>query len=357
MQLLGEAVRATPKENIFLSPLSVFLALAMIENGAKNATKSAIRKALALAPEASDQAVGATVSALQHSLHFEGIELSIANAIWTDRHIHLLPAYVHMCEEIYGAKVAALDFSQPDAANKINAWVSENTRGKIPSIVTPQIVAASTVVLTNAVYFKGEWQDKFLKTATQDAPFHRAGGSTKTVPMMHHAKLPSAYRSGQGFQGVALSYANSAIALYALLPDRGKTPEQILPSIQPSQLFGANDIDVDLKLPRFTLDFSAGLAPLLKKMGMVVAFRYPNADFSAMGSKEFFISEVIHKTKLEVDEVGTVAAAATAVVMRAGSAMPQPKEKKILVFDRPFVVLIADASSGVCLFSGVIQQP
>jgi serpin B len=155
-----------------------------------------------------------------------------------------------------------------------------------------------------------------------------------------------------------LSYKNSAMFFYALLPQPGKTPKDVLASLRPERLSdGPTEFDLDLKLPRFTLDFSASLADYFKKMGMDVAFRYPGADFLPMGSKELFISDVIHKTRLEVDEKGTVAAAATAIMMGAGSARRQAPKKKILVFDRPFVVLIGDSQTGAVLFAGVIEDP
>jgi len=175
--------------------------------------------------------------------------------------------------------------------------------------------------------------------------------------MMHQPRLTGAYRSGSTFDGAILYYKQSTIFLSALLPHVGKTPAEVLESLDTAHLAGEPaEFDVDLKLPRFTLDFSAGLADYLRKMGMDVAFRYPEADFKPMGSKEFFISDVIHKTRLEVDEKGTVAAAATAVVMSA-SAMMRPREVKTLVFDRPFVVLIGDSQTGALLFAGVIEAP
>jgi serine protease inhibitor len=155
-----------------------------------------------------------------------------------------------------------------------------------------------------------------------------------------------------------LYYKESSAFFYALLPQPRHTPADVLASLDPAHLNGGPaDYDLDLKLPRFTLDFSASMVEYLKKMGMEVAFNYPGADFTPMGSKDFFISDVLHKTRLEIDEKGTVAAAASAVVMVAGTAMRQQREKKILVFDRPFVALIADAGTGALLFAGVIEDP
>jgi serpin B len=176
--------------------------------------------------------------------------------------------------------------------------------------------------------------------------------------MMHQSLLRGAYRSGANFEGVMLSYLRSSVFFYALLPEPGHTPKDVLAFINMDDLTtGAADFDVDLKLPRFSLDFSAGLSGDLKKMGMEIAFHYPEADFGPMGSRLLFISDVIHKTRLEVDEKGTVAAAAAAVIMGVGAGMPMPRPVKTLVFDRPFVVLIGDSQTGAVLFAGAIEDP
>jgi serpin B len=176
--------------------------------------------------------------------------------------------------------------------------------------------------------------------------------------MMHRAGLKAVYREGDTFDGALLPYRGSSMFLYALLPNAGRTPEDVLASLDPEHLVPASsDFDLDLKFPRFQLDFSASLAPDLERMGMDVAFHYPEADFGPMGSRDFYIHDVLHKTRLEVDEKGTVAAAATAVLMISGAAMMRSRPVKTLVFDRPFVVLIGDSRTGALLFAGVIEEP
>ena len=356
LQLLRDMVERKPRENVFISPLSVFLALHMTENGAAGATQTGMRKALAL-PDLDAAKLNASSAALESILKAK-TALTIANALWADQHFSLAPDFVKLCESVFGARAASLDFADPKAADQINDWVKTNTNGKIPSIVTPDIVKKAAVILTNAVYFAAQWRSEFAVPATADEPFHKTGGAVKTVKMMHQSRLTGAYRSGANFEGAMLYYKESSAFFYALLPQPGHTPTDVLASLDPAHLTDApTDFDLDLKLPRFTLDFSASLVEYLKKMGMDVAFHYPGADFSPTGSKDFFISDVIHKTRLEVDEKGTVAAAATAVVMTAGAALRQQREKKILVFDRPFVALIADSETGAVLFAGVIEDP
>lgn len=358
LHLLREIVDRKPGQNVFISPLSVFLALQMTENGAAGTTRTAMRKVLAL-PARDAAQLNASAAALQSALKANNATaLTIANALWADKHFTLAPDFVKLCESTFGARAASLNFVDPKAADEINNWVKTNTNGKIPSIVTPDIVKRAAVILTNAVYFAAKWSSEFPDSETADQAFHKSGGGSKTVKLMHHSLLKGAYRSGANFEGAMLFYKESSVFFYALLPQPGHAPKDLLASLDVEHLTaGPSEFDLDLKLPRFSLDFSASLVADLKKMGMDVAFHYPGADFVPMGSRDFFISDVIHKTRLEVDEKGTVAAAATAVIMRAGSAMPKARPKKVLVFDRPFVVLIGDSQTGAVLFAGVIEDP
>lgn len=358
LHLLREIADRKHGENVFISPLSVFLALQMTENGAAGSTRAAMRKVLAI-PARDASKLNASAAALQGALKSrDAAALTIANALWADQHFTLAPDFVKLCESTFGARAQSLNFADPKAADEINNWVKTNTNGKIPSIVTPDLVKKAAVILTNAVYFAAQWRSEFPDSQTADQAFHKTGGAAKNVKMMHQPLLRGSYRSGANFEGAMLSYKESSAFFYALLPQSGHTPKEVLASLDIDHLGdGPADFDLDLKLPRFTLDFSASLVDDLKKMGMDVAFHYPGADFAPMGSKEFFISDVIHKTRLEVDEKGTVAAAATAMVMRAGSAMPQARPKKVLVFDRPFVVLIGDSQTGAVMFAGVIEDP
>jgi serine protease inhibitor len=358
LHLLRELIDRKPAKNVFISPLSVFLALHMTENGAAGATRTAMLKTLGL-PALDAEKLNASSAALQSLLKAgDPAALNIANALWADRHFTLTPAFVKQCESIFNAHAASLDFTDPKSTAEMNDWVKTNTKGKIGDIVTYDAVRKAAVVLVNAVYFAGKWRSEFQTSQTSDQPFHKTGGSTKSVPMMQQTRLTGAYRSGSNFEGALLFYKESSMFFYALLPQSGKTPKDVLASLDLEHLTsGPSEFDLNLKLPRFTLDFSASLVEDLKKMGMDVAFHYPQADFSPIGSKEFYISDVIHKTRLEVDEKGTVAAAATAVMMRAGAAMAMQRPVKTLVFDRPFALLIGESQSGAVLFAGAIEDP
>jgi len=344
--------------NVFVSPSSVFLALAMLENGAEGQTRAAMRRTLEVPAGVSEDATQASASALLTALRSqEGVELSIANALWSDRSLPLAPAFVQRCQDLYEAQAFTLDFRKPGAAEAINDWVNEKTRGKIPSIVTPQIVSVSKAILTNAVYFKGCWRDPFPKQATLEGTFHLADGGQKKVPFMHQGALHGAYRSGDGFEAAVLPYEGSGMALCAILPAPGKSPEQALTKVSIQKLLQNNEpFDLELRLPRFTLGFSASLKPALGQMGMGIAFQDRGAEFAPLGSPLFYIGDVLHKTRLEVDEEGTVAAAATGIAMHA-SALRRSLEKKTLVFDRPFALLLCDTTTGAILFAGVIYEP
>jgi len=355
LALLEQESTLNLKQNVFISPLSIFLALAMVENGAAGETKAAMRRVLALPVDASEEAVNESTAVLMTTLQSQGkAELAIANALWVNVSSTIAPDFVRLCQNTYDATARTLDFNQPSSAVAINQWVSEKTRGKIPNILTPTAIAAANAILTNAVYFKGKFCIPFEKKHTQPKPFYLADGLQKMVPMMRNCELPDSYRSGKEFEAAVLGYKDSTIALYMLLPTRGTSPERIVTEAAAQELLLAQEsCELDLSMPRFTIDFSSHLKESLTRMGMGIAFEYPGADFSALGAPPFFIGEVIHKARLEVDEEGTVAAAATAAYYLLDKPMPQ----KTLVFDRPFAVLLRDTRTGRILFAGVVYEP
>jgi serpin B len=256
LALLQQGSALNLKQNVFISPLSIFLALAMTENGAAGETKAAMRRVLALPADASEEAVNESTAALMTTLQSQGkTELAIANALWVDVSSTIAPDFVRLCQEIYDATARTLDLDQPSSAVAINKWVSEKTRGKIPSIVTPATIAGAIAVLTNAVYFKGKFCIPFEKEQTQPKPFYLADGREKVVPMMRNCELPDSYRSGKRFEAAVLPYKDSTIALYMLLPARGTNPAQILTeeSLQ-EMLLAEESCELDLSMPRFTIE-------------------------------------------------------------------------------------------------------
>ena len=360
LRLLELEAARNREKNLFLSPLSVFLALAMTEAGAAGKTRAAMRHALSVPEAASDQELETAASALMHDLQAQrDVVLTIANALWADRKMPLDAAFVEKCQKLFNAQSMNVSFSDAAAAaGQINAWVNDKTQGKIPTIVTPDAVRSAGAVLTNAVYFQGRWREKFRKEDTQDGLFHLTAGKQKKVPFMHQSGLRGAYRSGRNYEGAELRYGYSSTAMYVVLPAPGKSPVEVMAGIDVGALIGGyGSTELELKLPRFTIDFSQSLRPSLEKLGMSVAFHYPGAEFQPMGSPLFYISDVLHKTRLEVDEEGTIAAAASAVIMMVGAGRPQKVEKKQLTVDRPFGVLLCDTQSHAILFAGVVWEP
>ena len=353
-KMVADLSAQKPQKNIFISPLSIFMALAMTESGAGGTTRDAMRQALAVPQDLSDDQLHSSASALLKVLQAErGAELSIANGLWSDRSLPMSPDFVKRCRKFYQADATTLDFHQPsDAAAQIDKWVRGKTHDKISGLFSPSALLDVRTVLTNAVYFHGKWAYEFPKNETRAESFHLAAGGEKQVQMMHRNSIPGAYRSGDGFEAAALDYKSSHMRLYAILPSPGSSPEQVLTTISMQQLQSSpRHVVLNLRLPRFTLDYEEALKDSLSHMGMAEAFQR-GADFAPLGSSDFFIGEVIHKTRLEVDEEGTTAAAATGV--RGPSSVPMVKT---LVFNRPFALLLCDTQTNAILFAGVVYEP
>ena len=278
--------------------------------------------------------------------------------LWADEKTPLVADFVARCRELYEAEARTLDFHSPGAADTINDWVRRKTSNKIDGIVSQRSVAASQAILTNAIYFKGKWREPFEKSLTQDGPFHLVDGQQKQVPFMRHPTIENAYRSGDGYEGAVLPYSSADMSLCILLPAPGKTPLELLGTIRPAELLdGYQPVELDLRVPRFKLNFDVSVKPALRQMGMAMAFEYGVANFTPLGSPHFFIGDVLHRTLLEVDEEGTVAAAVTAITAPMGMRMPRKLEKKVLILDRPFALLLGDRLTGAILFAGVVYEP
>ncbi len=368
LELLKQECESLPRENVFISPLSVYLALAMAENGAGGETKQVMRRALRIAADAEALKWNVEAKQLVQELQKKpGIELSIGNALWIDSQLSLAPEFASLCAEYFDALVQTLEMKNPASAKIINDWVSEKTRGKIPSIVSGEALREAATLITNAVYFKGKFHIPFGAEATRPRPFHLANGQQKQVLMMHKVGMGAQYRSGNGCEAAALRYAGveikgfrraSDIELILILPEKD-SPEKIFrEDLSPLFRNPNEEIVLNLALPRFKMDFESRLNQSLERMGMGIALRYPGADFVPMGSDLFYIATVMHKTRVEVDEEGTVAAAATSEMVLCSSAkVRREPETKTLVFDRPFAVLLRDRSSGAVLFAGVVYEP
>jgi len=357
-QLFGEG---GGKANVVISPASLSLALSMTYNGSSGATRDAMAKTLGYIGLSLDR-VNAGNKALLVSLAKpgEGIELSVANSLWARDDVAFKPDFLQRNREFFGAQINTLT-----TADKINAWVSKNTHGKIDRIVS-RIDPSHILFLVNAVYFNGLWSAPFDAKLTRDGEFTTAAGAAVKVPMMHNTARYE-YLDGDGFQLINLAYGKGRVSMYVLLPAKGTNLKSFLSKVTPAawnawikQIQGRTS-EVELVLPRFKLEYKAEAEAkrALTALGMGVAFDPDKADFKAMctipPTPNVYIGEVVHKTYIDVNEKGTEAAAATSVGMRATAVGPGMTPRMIV--DHPFLLAIRDNETGEMLFVGAIVQP
>jgi serine protease inhibitor len=344
-------------KNIFYSPLSVALTLSMAYNGAAGETKEAMRRTLkteGLNLDELNEASAALINSLMSS--DPKVELAIANSLWARREVKLREDFLERNRRFFAAEVASLDFGAPSALTTINNWVSRNTKNKIPSIIN-QIDPDDVMFLINAVYFKGQWENRFKKGLTKNEPFYPLSGPQKEVPMMSQSGDYQYYR-GYKFQAVRLFYGDKGASLDLFLPDQDSSIDDFLKGLsfeQCGQWTGSfHQAPGDIKIPRFKMDYESRLNEPLEAMGMGVAFVGGKADFSGMRDQnDLYISEVKHKAVVEVNEEGTVAAAATSVGITQLSA-PQ---RFTFIADHPFLMMIRDHRTDAILFMGVVVDP
>ncbi|HLX72546.1 MAG TPA: serpin family protein [Verrucomicrobiae bacterium] len=359
-RLLKELNREQPARNIFVSPYSASTALQMVCNGAGGRTKTEMAQVLGTA-DLPQNAVNAATLEIQKSLDAAGtnIILNTANALWCREGVAIKPAFIAANQQFFRATVESLDFDRPRTVSKINGWVAEKTHGKIGSILQGPIDPATKLFLANAIYFKGKWQEPFDKNATIKRAFHLRGGAQKKVPMMEQSRHFD-YRRGAGYQAVRLDYENSPLAMYIFLPDENSSPEKLL-SIMNGDNWqritkpGFSGQDGTLQLPKFRIEYGVELIQPLEALGMKEAFS-DTADLSGIAN-HLFVSDVLQKAFVQVNEEGTEAAAVTfGAVAAAAEPMPTIPPFRMIV-DRPFLFLIEDQNTGTILFTGVIFDP
>jgi serpin B len=364
---------AKDNTNLFFSPFSISVALAMTYAGAENQTESEMKQTLHFSlPEPNlHDAFDATDRALKERATQvapvsknsttsveggDGFTLNIFNQAWGQKDFHFLDSYLDVLATYYGAGLFLVDFADSEPARKlINGWVYEQTMKKVKDLLPAGSIDSNTaLVLTNAIYFKASWQSKFNPNQTKDGVFH-APEADRTVPMMHKTLLEASYAEGDGYQAVELPYLSESVRMLVLLPAEGKfdTVASGLNDAFLQQVLSAmSETFVILTMPRFTFESENKLSHSLKALGMVSAFE--DADFSGINrTGGIWIDEVYHKAFIAVDEEGTEAAAATAVGMKAGVGM----ENKTVTLDRPFIFLIYDEPTGQVLFLGHLKDP
>ena len=356
---------ATEGDNLIFSPAGLSVTLATAKEGAAGATQQELANVLHL--EAETLASAAGFGELNASLNSggHGYRLRCANRLWGAKQYPFAAEFLKRTKSTFDADLASLDFRRPsDAADTINEWVSEQTNGKIESLVSPQSFNALTrLVLTNAVHFRGRWNLKFWTKKTEESPFHVTADRDVVVPLMYQ-KEHFQYVEAENTQIIELPYArDDEMSMIVILPeeiglDRLEATLDAAKLAEWLKLLG--DREVELFLPRFRTTSRLELAPALKELGLTSAFDAKQADFSAMSSEPgLFISQVVQKAYIAVDEEGTEAAAATAIVAEAAAEVSQEEPPKPAVFraDRPFLYLIRDKRTDAILFLGRLIDP
>ncbi len=360
LNLFKEVREMSNKENIMISPLSVSIALAMTYNGAAGDTKTEIEKVLqlnGLTPEQINNSYEALIKALK-SLD-KDVVFEIANAIYYKTGFDVKQPFLDINSNYYDAEVNSLNFNLPSALVAINGWVNEKTHQKIKKILE-ELSPDARMVLLNAIYFNGIWAVKFDETGTKLHPFYKNDGTNNEVATMHkEGKFE--YTLNELFDAVKLPYGSGQYNMIVMRPAKGKTSHDIINQLTAEtwQQFTEEFVPVEhvsVSMPRFKFSFDIGLNEVLEKMGMVKAFNAQKADFSNISDDDLFISKVIHKSFIDVNETGTEAAAVTAVVVTSTS-IGEEKKKIYFNVNKPFVFAITEKDTGAILFIGEVQNP
>ena len=358
--LFDRIAKQDTNKNVFISPASVSIALSMTYNGASGETQQAIAKALELQGLKIDEVNDFNRNIQQLLANGDtNVELNIANSLWARKDITLESSFLNSVKEFYQAEITNLNFDDPNSVNTINAWVKQNTKDKIEKIVD-RIDPDSLLFLINAVYFKGKWEAPFEKSLTKPQPFTLADGTKIQHPMMSRSG-EYRYYDAPNFQAISLPYGSGRFSMEVFLPKSNSNLEEFQ-----QQLTATNWQEWSTKftrregliqLPRFKVEYETSLKNALQNMGMTIAFDRGQADFRNLSTVKSFISDVKHKTFVEVNEEGTEAAAVTSIEMRVTSARPNEEKPFQMIVNRPFFFTISDRQTGTIIFMGAIKNP
>ncbi|QIR36255.1 serpin family protein [Tolypothrix sp. PCC 7910] len=358
-KLFSEVMKNESSEkNVFVSPSSVAIALAMTYNGASGSTQKAMARTLELQGMNLSE-INSSYAALKKLLENPdaNVQLTIANSLWANQNTSFQSDFLKRNKDFYNAQVTSLNFQDAEAPKIINNWVRENTQGKISKIVD-QIQPDQVLFLINAIYFKGKWSNEFDKSQTATLPFYLASGKQKQHPMMSQDG-DYRYQENDQFQAVSLPYGKDGkVSLYIFLPKQNSNLRTFYQSLNAENwdnwMTQFRRREGSIRLPKFKTDYDVTLNDALKALGMGEAFSN-QANFTGIG-KNLAISQVKHKTFVEVNEEGTEAAAATSATIMLTSAAP-PTEPFKMIVDRPFFCAIRDNQTGSVLFMGSIMEP
>jgi len=361
LDLFKTTCHSSDETNVFVSPLSVNIALSMTLNGAAGETMEEMKETLRASNYSLDDINKYNKSLREALLKVDPTtKISISNSIWYRNSLTVKKDFISVNTNYYDAEVKSLDFSSPNAVKQINSWVSDKTNKKIPEVI--QVIKPNDAMyLINAIYFKGIWKSKFKKNDTGDENFYPEGGSNKPkkVNMMRQTDH-FLYNEDENGRYLSMMYGNGAFSMIVMLPQDDKTVDDVIVNLNNDSWYNAihrmGTYKVNLRFPRFKVECEYEMEKsILPAMGMHIPFSV-FADFSGISDFPLFISQVIHKTFVEVSEEGTEAAAVTVVAMMVGSASSAPSPIIDYVVNKPFAFAIRENSTGVILFMGKIGK-
>ena len=354
-KLFHEILNESGDDNVFISPLSVALALTMIYNGANGTTKDVMQTTLELQGMTSEEINQSCRNLIDILTAIDpSVAFNIANSIWYREGIPLQQDFIDVNAQYLYAEVQAIDFGESGAVDKINGWVSENTNGKIRSIVDVDQLQNLIMLLLNAIYFKGSWSDKFNADLTTTQAFHIDDQNDVECDMMMKESTFDSY-ANENYVAVRLPYGgDSAFNMIAVMPPANSDIDRLADQFDMDEwktvLSNLHPFDCDLGLPKFEIKYEKSLVEALTALGMGEAFGIM-ADFSGMSAMSSLqLSNVVHKTYIEVNEEGTEAAAVT------GGLIITTITPAVL-FDRPFLVFVYEKNSGAIIFAGRVMDP
>ena len=360
LEIFQKIRTASTNENLMISPLSISVALAMAYNGADTQTKTEMESAMKLAGLSTSEINGSykmlidALKSLDKDVTFE-----IANAIYYAKGFSVKSGFLDIIKTVYKAEISALDFSSSSAVSTINNWVAAKTHDKIKSIID-QLNPLDRMVLLNAIYFNGTWTKKFDKDGTHNLTFTKTNGSFMEVPMMNKTDSLK-YTSNSLFRAVKLPYGKGQYNMIVVLPADGKNSRDVISKFNAPNWTGWMESfelkpNVEVTMPRFKFVFDSGLIEVLKLMGMHKAFQATIADFSKISDIDLYISDIRHKSFIDVNETGTEAAAVTSITFTTTSIGNEPPKIQFFV-NKPFVFAITEKDTNVILFIGEVNYP
>ncbi len=345
---------AEPAENMFMSPMSISMAIGMLYNGAANGSATAIAETCKWDEmNINDVNEGYKGIMARLSNNDPAVQFDMANSIWHEQSFPAYPSFLEVNSEYYSSEVNALPFQDLASVDVINAWVSDKTNGKITSILDA-ISPEEVMFLINAIYFKADWTTSFDPELTYESIFTSEDGTQNPVDLMPAYESTQRYFENDLFQAVDMTYGDEIYSMSVFLPKSGETVQSVIDELNPTTWETWTDSflerPINLTMPKFTLEYETSLLETLTNLGMGVLFQPFGADLSNIAAANLFVTKVKHKTFIEVDEIGTEAAAVTVIGVGTTSVGINPTPT--MTINRPFVYVIRENQTGTIMFMG-----